>query len=103
MRNINDNLFDRLEIVRFFRLFTREGDIEYTGCNNIVQNTLRPKHRPDSHLAQISLRKGERERVLHCDGRFNSILAGLKQSSHLRSKTRFFPCCMPQWIFFQLI
>ncbi len=27
----NDDLFDRQEIVRFLRLFTREDDMEYTG------------------------------------------------------------------------
>ncbi len=27
----NDDLFDRLETVRFFRLFTGEGDMENTG------------------------------------------------------------------------
>ena len=34
MRNINDNLFDRLETVHFFRLFTGEGDMENTGRGN---------------------------------------------------------------------
>ncbi len=30
----NDDLFDRLETVLFFRLFTREGAMEYTGSGN---------------------------------------------------------------------
>ena len=30
--------------------------------------TQRPEHYPESHLAQISLRKGAREHVLYCDG-----------------------------------
>ncbi len=34
---------------------------------------------------------------------FDSISAGLKQSSHLLAKTRFFPCFIPLWLFFQLI
>ncbi len=30
----NDDLFDRLETARFFRLFTGEGDMENTGRGN---------------------------------------------------------------------
>jgi hypothetical protein len=30
--SLKDDHFDRLETVRFFRLFTREGDMEYKGC-----------------------------------------------------------------------
>jgi hypothetical protein len=35
--------FDRLETVRFFRLFTREGDIEYTGCGNTERRGLKAR------------------------------------------------------------
>ncbi len=34
MVDTNDDLFDRLESVRFFRLFTGEGDMENTGRGN---------------------------------------------------------------------
>jgi hypothetical protein len=37
--------------------------------NSLEQSAeaYRPEHRPDSHLAQVSSRKGAREHVLHCD------------------------------------
>ncbi len=48
----NDGLFDRLETVRFFRLFTGEGEV--------IQNpeAERLEYCPDCHLTQISLRRG---------------------------------------------
>jgi hypothetical protein len=59
----------RRETVCLFRLFTREGDIEYTGCGNTEHRGLKAKkYCPDCYLAQISLRKGVGEHVLHCDG-----------------------------------
>ena len=42
----NDDLFDRLETVRFFRLFTHEGDIEYKGCSNTEQRGLKARVLP---------------------------------------------------------
>ncbi len=36
----NDDLFDRLETVSFFHLFTGEGDMEYTGCGNTEHRGL---------------------------------------------------------------
>ncbi len=65
--------FDRLEIVRFFCLFTREGDMEYTGGGNTEHRGLKAKVRPDCHLAQISLREGAGEHVLHCDGSLKGL------------------------------
>ncbi len=38
---LGDALFYRLETVNFFRLFTREGDIEYTGCGNTEHRGLK--------------------------------------------------------------
>ena len=51
--------------VHFFRLFTGEGDKEYTGAA-VIQNTeaYRLEHCPECHLAQICLRKGVDEHVL---------------------------------------
>ncbi len=37
----NDDLFHRLETVRFFRLFTGEADLEYTGCDNTEPRGLK--------------------------------------------------------------
>jgi|688.fasta_scaffold2221839_2 hypothetical protein len=57
--------FNILEIVPFFRLFTREGNIEYTGCGNTEHRGLKAiEYFPDCHLAKIVLRK----HVMHCDG-----------------------------------
>ena len=42
----NDDLFDRLETVRFFRLFTAEGDMEYTGCGNTEHRGLKSRALP---------------------------------------------------------
>ncbi len=62
--------FKSLETVHVFRLFTREGDMEYTGCGNTEHRDLKTRvlYRPDCRLAQISLRKGGGEHDLHCDG-----------------------------------
>ena len=38
--------FDRLETVRFFRLFTREGDMEYTGYGNTEHRGLKARVLP---------------------------------------------------------
>jgi hypothetical protein len=59
MIRTNDDLFDRLETVHFFRLFTGEGDMENTGQGNI---------------AQISLKRGAGEHVLHCDGSLKGLV-----------------------------
>jgi hypothetical protein len=64
----NDDLFDRLETVCFFCLFTGEGDMENAGRGNTEPRGLRLEYCPDCHLAQISLRRGAGEHVLHCDG-----------------------------------
>jgi hypothetical protein len=42
----NDDLFDRLENVRFFRLFTGEGDMKYTGCGNTEHRGLKARVLP---------------------------------------------------------
>ncbi len=34
---------------------------------------------------------------------FDNTANCLKQRSHPRAKTRFFPCCLPPWLFFQLV
>ncbi len=48
--------------------------MEYTWAA-MVKNTeaKRLEHRPDSRLAQISLRKGVREHVLHCHGSLKGL------------------------------
>ncbi len=43
---LNDDLFDRLETVRFFRLFTREGDMENTGRGNTEPRGLKARVLP---------------------------------------------------------
>jgi hypothetical protein len=67
------NEFGFLELVSFFRLFTCDGDLEYTAV--VIQNieARRLEYFPDCHLAQISLRKGAGEHVLHCNGSFKEI------------------------------
>ncbi len=35
--------FNRMETVPFFRLFIREGDIEYTGCGNTEHRGLKAR------------------------------------------------------------
>jgi hypothetical protein len=40
--------------------------MEYTGCGNTEHRGLKAKVLPDSHFAQISLRRGAGEHVLHC-------------------------------------
>ncbi len=40
------DLFDRLETVLFFRLFTREGDMEYTGSGNTEPRSLKARVLP---------------------------------------------------------
>ncbi len=42
----NDDLFDRLETVRFFRLFTGEGDMEDTGRGNTEHRGLKARVLP---------------------------------------------------------
>ncbi len=42
----NADLFDRLETVRFLRLFTREGDMENTGCGNTESRGLKARVLP---------------------------------------------------------
>ena len=42
----NDDLFHRLETVRFFRLFTGEGDMENTGRGNTEPRGLKAKVLP---------------------------------------------------------
>jgi hypothetical protein len=42
----NDDLFDRLETVLFFRLFTREGYMEYTGSGNTEPRGLKARVLP---------------------------------------------------------
>ncbi len=62
------SIWQTIETVRFFRLFTREGDIEHTGCGNTEHRGLKAReYCPDCHLAQISWRKGAAEHVLHCN------------------------------------
>ena len=60
--------FNRLETVPFFRLFTVEGDIEYTGCGNTEHRDQKARVLLECRLAKIGLRKGAGEHVLHCDG-----------------------------------
>ncbi len=43
---INDDLFNRLEIVRFFHLFTGEGDMENTGRGNTEPRGLKARVLP---------------------------------------------------------
>jgi hypothetical protein len=43
---VNDDLFDRLETVRFFRLFTGEGDMENTGQGNTEPRGLKARVLP---------------------------------------------------------
>jgi hypothetical protein len=43
---INDDLFHRLETVRFFRIFTGEGDTENTGCSNTEPRGLKARVLP---------------------------------------------------------
>jgi hypothetical protein len=68
IHSTNDDLFHRLETVHFFRLFTGEGDRRTRA--EVIQNpeASRLEYCPDCHLAQISLRRGAGEHVLHCDG-----------------------------------
>jgi hypothetical protein len=42
----NDDLFDRLETVRFFRLFTREGNMENRGRGNTEPRGLKARVLP---------------------------------------------------------
>jgi hypothetical protein len=70
----NDDLFDRLETVRFFRLFTGEGDMENTGRGNTELRGQRLEYCPDCHLAQIRLKRGVGEHVLHCDGSLEGLV-----------------------------
>jgi hypothetical protein len=42
----NNDLFDRLETVRFFRLFTGEGDMENMGPGNIEPRGLKARILP---------------------------------------------------------
>ncbi len=42
----NDDLFDRLETVRFFCLFTGEGDMENTGRGNTEPRGLKARVLP---------------------------------------------------------
>jgi hypothetical protein len=42
----NDDVFDRLETVRFFRLFTSEGDMENTGRGNTEPRGLKARVLP---------------------------------------------------------
>jgi hypothetical protein len=44
--------FKSLETVRVFRLFTREGDMEYTGCGNTEHRDLKTRvlYRPDCQV-----------------------------------------------------
>jgi hypothetical protein len=49
--------FDRKN-VRFIRLFTREGDLEHSGCGNTEHRGPKVEYCPDCHLAHINLRKG---------------------------------------------
>jgi hypothetical protein len=69
----NDDLFYRLEAVCFFRLFTGEGDMKTRA--EVMQNpeAYRLEYCPDCHLAQISLRRGAAEHVLHCDGSLEGL------------------------------
>jgi hypothetical protein len=52
----NDDVLTRLAIGPFSRLFTCEGDMEYTGCGNTEQRGLKTREPPCCHLAQISWR-----------------------------------------------
>ena len=49
--------------------------MEYTGCGNTEHRDLKTRvlYRPDCRLAQISLRKGAGEHVLHWDGSLKGI------------------------------
>ncbi len=42
----NDDLFDRLETIRFFRHFTGEGDMENTGRGNTEPRGLKARVLP---------------------------------------------------------
>ncbi len=72
----NDDLFHGPETVHFFRLFTGEGDMENTGRGNTEPRGLKAEvlYCPDCHLAQISLRRGAGEHVLHCDGSLKGLV-----------------------------
>jgi hypothetical protein len=61
-----------MKTLTFFRLLTREGDMEYTGCGNYTE-ALRLEYCLDYHLAQICLRKRAGEHVLHCDGSLKGL------------------------------
>jgi hypothetical protein len=41
--SVNDDLFHRRETVPFFRLFTRQGDMECTGCGNTEHRGLKAR------------------------------------------------------------
>ncbi len=59
-----------IETVCFFRLFTREGYMENTGCGNTEHRGLKARVLPGlpSCPDYSSLRKGAGEHDLHCDG-----------------------------------
>jgi hypothetical protein len=47
--------------------------MEYTGCGNTENRAYRLEYCPDCHLAQISLKKGVGEHILHCDGSIKGL------------------------------
>jgi hypothetical protein len=49
--------------------------MEYTGCGYSEHSGLkaRVEYCPDFHLAQISVRKGAGEHVLHCDASLKGL------------------------------
>jgi hypothetical protein len=84
--------FNRLETVHFFCLFTREGDIEFTGCGNSEHRGLNAvEYCSDCLLAQISLRNGA---VLHCENKFKALNTLLYSAEYTitREKGYFWSC-----------
>ncbi len=70
----NDDLFDRLETVSFFRLFTGEGDMENMGCGNTEPRGLKARVLPLLPSCPDSLWRGACEHVLHCDGSLEGLI-----------------------------
>jgi hypothetical protein len=48
--------------------------MENTGRGNTEPRGLKARVLPDCHLAQISLRRGVGEHVLHCDGSLEGLV-----------------------------
>ncbi len=65
-------LIDR-ETIPFFRLFTREGDIEYTGCGNTEHRGQKTRLLPWLPSCPDLLETSVGEHVLRCDGSLNGL------------------------------